>query len=117
VLHVLGTGCRWCDLPRELGSYVTAWRRYRDWTDSGVWRQVWSAFLSTLEADERGQWERWVESNPRARQAGVIVGKELWVEPEGFELAIDAAVEAYDDAAGLSAVMLINGCFDSDWGL
>ena len=45
VLHVLGTGCRWCDLPREFGSYVTAWRRYHNWTESGDWRRIWWAFL------------------------------------------------------------------------
>jgi len=48
---------------------------------------------------------------------GVLVGKELWAEPEGFELAIDAAVEAYGDAHGLSSVMVANGGFDSGWGL
>ena len=117
ILHVLGTGCRWCDIPRELGSYVTAWRRYRDWAESGVWRRVWRAFMATLDDEEQAQWELWVAANPRARETGAIVGKEIWVEPEGFEGAIDAAVAEYEDGSGLSAVMLSNGFGDSDWGL
>ncbi|MDP6946635.1 MAG: transposase [Myxococcota bacterium] len=117
VLHVLGTGCRWCDLPREFGSYVTAWRRYRNWTESGDWRRIWWAFLSTLDLGTRDEWQARVASNPRARMTGVIAGRELWVEPDEFELAIDAAVDTYEDGIGLSAVMLSNGGFDSDWGL
>ena len=35
ILFVLTTGCRWADLPREYGSYVTAWRRHRRWTQDG----------------------------------------------------------------------------------
>ena len=48
---------------------------------------------------------------------GVIAGKELWVEPDEFEFAIDAVVDTYEDGIGLSAVMLSNGESDSDWGL
>ena len=32
ILFVLTTGCRWRDFPSEYGSYVTAWRRQRQWT-------------------------------------------------------------------------------------
>jgi len=117
VLHVLGTGCRWCDLPSELGSYVTAWRRYRDWTESGDWHRIWRAFLSTLRPEDRDAWRSRVRSNPRARFTGVIAGKEMWVEPEAFDLAIDEVADAYEDGMGLSAVMLSNGGFDSGWGL
>ncbi|MHC1595244.1 MAG: transposase [Candidatus Syntropharchaeales archaeon] len=37
ILYVLTTGCKWMDLPREYGSYSTAWRRFRRWQEEGVW--------------------------------------------------------------------------------
>mgnify|MGYP000097854610 CR=1 FL=1 len=36
VLYVLTTGCRWSDLPRDMGSYVTAWRRFTAWKKDGT---------------------------------------------------------------------------------
>jgi transposase len=56
ILFVLRTGCRWCDLPRELGSSSTAWRRLRAWEEAGVWEQLWRAVLSTLDRQEKLEW-------------------------------------------------------------
>jgi transposase len=38
ILFVLDTGCRWPDLPEQLGcgSGHTEWRRLREWQDAGV---------------------------------------------------------------------------------
>ena len=36
VLYVLSSGCRWDELPPELGSHVTAWRRWRKWKEDGT---------------------------------------------------------------------------------
>ena len=49
ILFVLTTGCRWADLPREYGSYVTAWRRHRRWTQDGTFARIWHMLLSELE--------------------------------------------------------------------
>ena len=40
ILYVLDTGCKWEDMPRRYGSYVTAWRRLRRWSDEGVWFKI-----------------------------------------------------------------------------
>ena len=45
ILWILRTGARWKDLPRSFPSYVTCWRRLRDWTGSGVWRKAWRRLL------------------------------------------------------------------------
>jgi transposase len=41
-MFVLDTGCRWRDLPEELGcgSRHTAWRRLRAGQDAGVWDRL-----------------------------------------------------------------------------
>jgi transposase len=40
ILYVLNTGCKWEDMPRHYGSYVTAWRRLRRWSEEGVWFKI-----------------------------------------------------------------------------
>ena len=117
ILYVLSAEIRWCDLPRELGSYVTAWRRYRDWSASGVWTRVWRTYCQTLEAERREALERHVAQNPRARQTGVLEGREIWTEPEAMEEAIDALVDGYYGDGGVAAVMISNEGLDLSWGL
>ena len=55
ILHVLRTGCRWQDVPREYGSPSTCWRRLRTWEEDGTWERLWRALLALL--DERGKLE------------------------------------------------------------
>lgn len=56
ILYGLRTGCRWSDLPRELGSPTTAWCRLKVWEEAGVWENIWRAVLSSLEAEDRIEW-------------------------------------------------------------
>lgn len=57
ILYVLRTGCRWQDLPREYGAYVTAWRRLRRWEEEGVWERIWHAVLASLDEASRLDWK------------------------------------------------------------
>jgi len=43
ILYVLTTGCKWMDLPREYGSYSTAWRRLKRWEEEEVWGRILQA--------------------------------------------------------------------------
>jgi len=52
ILWVLRSGARWKDLPRSFPSYVTCWRRFAEWSLSGVWDQAWQRLVSRL--DEQG---------------------------------------------------------------
>jgi transposase len=36
ILYVIAAGCRWCEMPREYGSYVTAWRRLKRLQEADV---------------------------------------------------------------------------------
>jgi transposase len=40
ILYVLITGCRWRDIPKSYGSYVTAWKRLKRWSSEGVWNRI-----------------------------------------------------------------------------
>jgi transposase len=46
ILYVLTSGCRWCDMPAEYGSYKTAWRRLKKWQEMGIWDSIFKALAS-----------------------------------------------------------------------
>ena len=56
ILFILRTGSRWCDLPGELGSASTAWRRLKAWEEDGTWERLWRALLSSLDAQDKLGW-------------------------------------------------------------
>jgi transposase len=45
ILYVRVTGCRWRDRPRQYGAYQTAWRRFRELQEKGIWHQILPALL------------------------------------------------------------------------
>jgi len=57
ILWVLKTGARWRDLPEDLPSPATCWRRLRQWEDDGTWETIWRAFLGELDAKGWLDWE------------------------------------------------------------
>ena len=74
ILWVLRSGARWKDLPRSFPSYVTCWRRFAEWSLSGVWDQAWERLLKQL--DERGlvNWnEGFADGTFAAAKKGEIV--------------------------------------------
>jgi transposase len=40
ILHVLKTGCRWRDTPREYGPATTIYNRYNRWSCRGLWQRL-----------------------------------------------------------------------------
>jgi transposase len=60
ILFVLDTGCRWRDLPEQLGcgSGHTAWRRLREWQDAGVWDRLHRLVLDELSQAQLLDWSR-----------------------------------------------------------
>ena len=60
ILFVLDTGCRWRDLPEQLGcgSGHTAWRRLREWQDAGVWDRLHRLVLDELSDAQLLDWSR-----------------------------------------------------------
>jgi transposase len=56
ILYVLRTGCRWCDLPHDLGDDSTAHRWFLRWQDDGTWERIWFALLDTLDVQGKLDW-------------------------------------------------------------
>lgn len=48
-VYVPRNAIRWNAMPREFPSGVTRWRRFRDWTVSGIWPRVWKIVLDELD--------------------------------------------------------------------
>ena len=40
ILHVLKSGCRWCDCPPEYGPSTTIYNRFARWAERGVWEKL-----------------------------------------------------------------------------
>src|SRR5271167_1414381 len=40
ILHVLKSGCRWCDCPPEYGPYTTIYNRFVRWARRGIWENL-----------------------------------------------------------------------------
>jgi putative transposase len=40
ILHVLKSGCRWCDCPPEYGPHTTIYNRFVRWAKRGVWERL-----------------------------------------------------------------------------
>jgi len=43
IIHVLKTGCRWCDCPPEYGPHTTIYNRFVRWARRGVWETMFRA--------------------------------------------------------------------------
>jgi transposase len=42
ILWVLADGGRWRNVPEEFGSWSSVYDRFRRWTRSGVWEDIWA---------------------------------------------------------------------------
>lgn len=40
ILHVLKSGCRWCDCPPEYGPPTTIYNRFARWAERGIWEKL-----------------------------------------------------------------------------
>jgi len=49
ILWVLRTGARWKDLPTYLPSPSTCWRRFKEWTEAGIFLEAWQRLLEHLD--------------------------------------------------------------------
>jgi transposase len=47
IVHVLKSGCRWCDCPPEYGPPTTIYNRFVRWARRGVWESLFRELAGT----------------------------------------------------------------------
>ena len=52
ILHVLKSGCRWCDCPSEYGPHTTIYNRFVRWAQRGVWERLFNELASRGRAGD-----------------------------------------------------------------
>jgi transposase len=52
IIHVLKTGCRWCDCPAEYGPYTTIYNRFARWARRGIWENLFRKLAGNGRATE-----------------------------------------------------------------
>jgi transposase len=52
IVHVLKSGCRWCDCPPEYGPPTTIYNRFVRWARRGVWESLFRDLASQGRATE-----------------------------------------------------------------
>lgn len=59
IVYVLTSGCAWRDLPSSFGvSFQTAHRRFTQWTEAGLWRELHHVLLDELGSQGLLDWSR-----------------------------------------------------------
>jgi transposase len=43
IVHVIKSGCRWCDCPPEYGPHTTIYNRFVRWAERGIWERMFRA--------------------------------------------------------------------------
>ena len=54
ILHVLKSGCRWCDCPPDYGPHTTMYNRFVRWAHRGVWERLFREHAQ--RGAETGDW-------------------------------------------------------------
>jgi transposase len=51
IVHVLKSGCRWCDCPPEYGPPTTIYNRFVRWARRGIWENLFRELAGNRSAD------------------------------------------------------------------
>ncbi|WP_390620745.1 IS5 family transposase [Gimesia algae] len=100
ILWVLRTGARWKDLPTFLPSPSTCWRRFKEWTEEGVFLEAWQRLLEHFDRRKLVVWSEAFGEGTfcPAKKKAPDVGKTkrgkgtklmLLVDGNGLPLALD----------------------------
>jgi transposase len=52
IVHVIKTGCRWCDCPPEYGPHTTIYNRFVRWAERGIWERIFRTLASRGRSTE-----------------------------------------------------------------
>ncbi len=52
IVHVLKTGCRWCDCPLEYGRPSTIYNRFVRWARRGIWEDLFRQLATSAPSTD-----------------------------------------------------------------
>ncbi len=52
IMHVIKTGCRWCDCPAAYGPAKTVYNRFARWSERGIWQRIFEEIAPPAPPDE-----------------------------------------------------------------
>ncbi|MFZ1009350.1 MAG: IS5 family transposase, partial [Candidatus Sulfotelmatobacter sp.] len=52
IIHVIESGCRWCDCPPEYGPPTTIYNRFVRWAERGVWERLFRGLAERSRSTE-----------------------------------------------------------------
>jgi transposase len=53
IVHVIRSGCRWCDCPAEYGPAKTIYNRFVRWARRGIWERIFAELAKCSDQPER----------------------------------------------------------------
>jgi transposase len=57
IVYVLKTGCAWADIPKSYGSYLTCWRRLKQWQKDRTAERIWRKLLRQCDEQQKFNWD------------------------------------------------------------
>ena len=64
IVHVLKSGCRWCDCPPEYGPPTTIYNRFVRWARRGIWENLFREFAGNGRSTETQMIELHARESP-----------------------------------------------------
>lgn len=52
IVHVLKSGCRWSDCPKEYGPHKTVYNRFIRWAKRGIWEDIFATLAGAEGAPD-----------------------------------------------------------------
>jgi transposase len=82
IIHVLGTGCQWKQVPKEFCSGSTCHLRFSQWVQAGVFSQRWAVLLQHYDDLHGLEWE-WQAMDSASGKAPGVPKKGCTKQPWG----------------------------------
>ena len=106
IIHVLKTGCRWCDCPPEYGPHTTVYNRFARWARRGIWENLFRKLAGNGRSTETQMIDSTHVKAHRSASGGKGEQKQAIGRSRGGR---NTKVHALGDAKGRLIAILLTG--------